>query len=69
MVKTEKTGKKIMQLKWQNTKKPKDKNMGWTKQLCTFYKGKYSDHNELKIKLKIDFKICSLSTSIYLSTV
>ena len=31
MGKTEKTGKKIMQLKWPKYKKPKDENMGWTK--------------------------------------
>ena len=31
MGKTEKTGKKITQLKWPKYQKPKDKNMGWTK--------------------------------------
>ena len=32
MGKTEKNGKKIMQLKWPKYQKPKDENMGWTKQ-------------------------------------
>ena len=39
MGKMEKKGKKITQLKWpkyQNTKKPKDGKMGWTKQIATF---------------------------------
>ena len=31
MGKTEKTGKKITQLKWPKYQKPKDENMGWTK--------------------------------------
>ena len=33
MGKTEKTGKKISQLKWPKYQKPKDKNMGWMKHL------------------------------------
>ena len=33
MGKTEKNGKKITQLKWPKYQKPKDENMGWTKQL------------------------------------
>ena len=33
MGKTEKTGKKITQLKWPKYQKPKDENMGWIKQL------------------------------------
>ena len=32
MGKMEKNGKKIMQLKWPKYPKPKDKNIGWTKQ-------------------------------------
>ena len=32
MGKTEKNGKKITQLKWPKYQKPKDENMGWTKQ-------------------------------------
>ena len=32
MGKTEKSGKKIMELKWRKYQKPKDENMGWTKQ-------------------------------------
>ena len=32
MGKTEKKGKKITQLKWPKYQKPKDENMGWTKQ-------------------------------------
>ena len=40
--KTERTGKKILQLKWPKYQKPKDKNIGWTKHkskcfFLTFY--------------------------------
>ena len=35
--KTEKTGKKITQLKWTKYQKPKDKNMGWTKQIKIYF--------------------------------
>ena len=34
-----KTRKKITQIKWPKYQKPKDENMGWTKQLITFGKG------------------------------
>ena len=34
MGRMEKNGKKITQLKWPKYQKPKDENMGWTKQKC-----------------------------------
>ena len=37
MGKRGKNGKKIMQLRWPKYQKPKDKNMGWTKQLWHHY--------------------------------
>ena len=48
MDKTEKNGKKTTQLKWPKYQKPKDENMGWTKQyLCVGFTGSQNQFTNL----------------------